>query len=208
MLIGYTTVRDDRDPLGTAFPTLLVNLEGSKTITIGSENSSFTNQLNQDIISLDNVFNLYLKSFNVTASYTYVESMDLNSGTSSVAYSNWRDEYAHRNAANSIPFQHQFDLQIQKEFKLKTGEVENRLQVSFDVINVGNLINSNWGHQYYASNQQISLIKYVGLYDSDPTSGVNYSSNLPTFNYTDAGLTKGKPYSTSDLLRVGEPRLE
>lgn len=110
-----------------------------------------------------------------------------------------RGEYAHRNAANSIPFQHQFDLRIQQEFKLKTGAMENKLQISFDIINIGNLINNDWGRQYYTSNQQISLIKYVGLADSDPSANVNYSSNQPTFNYTGAGLTKGKPYSTSDL---------
>lgn len=110
-----------------------------------------------------------------------------------------RGEYAHRNAARSIPFQHQFDLRFQQEFKLKTGAVENKLQFIVDIINVGNLLNNDWGRQYYASNQQINLIKYVGLTDSDPSSGVNYSNNQPAFNYTGNGLTNGKPYSTSDL---------
>ncbi|NJK98113.1 MAG: TonB-dependent receptor [Bacteroidales bacterium] len=112
---------------------------------------------------------------------------------------NRRGEYAHRNAANSIPFQHQFDLRLQQEFNLKTGTVDNKLQITFDIINVGNLINKDWGRQYYASNQQISLIRFVGLYDSDPSANVNYSENKPMFNYNGNGLTNGKPYSTSDL---------
>ncbi|NJO68742.1 MAG: hypothetical protein HC830_05195 [Bacteroidetes bacterium] len=112
---------------------------------------------------------------------------------------NRRGEYAHRNAANSIPFQHQFDLRLQQDFNLKTGAVDNKLQITFDIINVGNLINKDWGRQYYASNQQISLIRFVGLYDSDPSANVNYSENKPMFNYNGNGLTKGKPYSTSDL---------
>lgn len=110
-----------------------------------------------------------------------------------------RGEYAHRNAAHSIPFQHEIDLRIQQEFKFKTGSVENRLQITFDILNVGNLINNDWGRQYYASNQQISLIKYAGLYDADASAGYNYSQNKPTFNYTGGGLTNGKPYSVSDL---------
>jgi len=124
----------------------------------------------------------------------------LNSFIESDEYlKNRRGEYAHRNAASSVPFQHQFDLRLQQDFKVRIGGVENKLQITFDIINAGNLINKDWGRQYYASNQQISLIKYVGLYDSDPSANVNYSENKPTFNYNGNGLTKNKPYSTSDL---------
>jgi hypothetical protein len=99
-----------------------------------------------------------------------------------------RGEYAERNGAR-LPFQHQFDLKIVQEFKLKTGNVSNRLQFSFDIVNVGNLLNKDWGRQYNATNQQVSLINYTGL----------VNTNKPQFTYTGGGLVKGNPYSTVDL---------
>ncbi len=108
-----------------------------------------------------------------------------------------RGEYAERNGAR-LPFQHQFDLRILQEFKVKVGKVTNRFQVSFDIQNVGNMLNKDWGRQYYATNQQFSLIKYVSLEDLDISKAYNYT-NKPTFNYTGSNLVNGKPYSISDL---------
>jgi hypothetical protein len=108
-----------------------------------------------------------------------------------------RGGYAERNGAR-LPFQHQFDFKLLQEFNFKTGNITNKFQLSFDIQNIGNLINSDWGRQYFASNQQNTLIKYVGLEDLDSSSAVNYS-NKPMFNYTEGSLVKGKPYSASDL---------
>jgi hypothetical protein len=55
-----------------------------------------------------------------------------------------RGKYAERNGAR-MPFQHQFDLRILQDFAIKAGSTTNRLQLSLDIINVGNLINSDWG---------------------------------------------------------------
>lgn len=59
LMLGYTTVRDDRDPLGSAFPSITINTGDGKVITVGSEYSSVANQLDQDIISLDDDVNFY-----------------------------------------------------------------------------------------------------------------------------------------------------
>jgi hypothetical protein len=120
---------------------------------------------------------------------SYIESDDY--------LSTRRGDYAERNGAR-LPFRHQFDLRLVQEFKVNTGASSNRIQVSFDVINLGNLLNKKWGHQYYASNNAFSLITYKGLVDQDASSAYNYS-NQPTFNYTGSGFTNGNPYSTSDL---------
>ncbi|MCX8491527.1 MAG: carboxypeptidase regulatory-like domain-containing protein [Cyclobacteriaceae bacterium] len=59
LLIGRTSVLDDRDPLGRPFPFTVVNIGGGKTITFGSENSSVANRLEQTITSLTNDFSIY-----------------------------------------------------------------------------------------------------------------------------------------------------
>jgi hypothetical protein len=99
-----------------------------------------------------------------------------------------RGQYAERNAARS-PFQNQFDLQLLQEFKVKAGNSTNRLQLTFAILNVGNMLNKKWGHSEYASNQQFNLINYKGLVGS-----------TPTFTYDGSGQTNGYPYLLSDLL--------
>lgn len=68
LLLGRTTVRDKRDPVGSPFPYTLINLDATtgRTITVGSENSSVANRLNQDIVSLTDDFNMYLGKHTVT----------------------------------------------------------------------------------------------------------------------------------------------
>lgn len=55
-----------------------------------------------------------------------------------------KGEYAEAYGAN-MPWVHRFDLKIAQDFKLKVGKSMNTLQVSFDFLNIGNLINSSWG---------------------------------------------------------------
>ena len=57
--LGFTAVRDNRDPLGASFPTVLVNLGSGRSITLGSEYSSVANELNQNIYSLTDDFTLF-----------------------------------------------------------------------------------------------------------------------------------------------------
>jgi hypothetical protein len=68
-MIGYTTVRDDRDPLGNPFPYTLINLENApsgRTLVFGSENSSVANQLDQDILTLTDDYTLFKGKHTVT----------------------------------------------------------------------------------------------------------------------------------------------
>lgn len=66
LMIGYTRVRDDRDPLGNPFPTVLLNIGNGRTITLGSEASSVANQLDQDIYSLTDDFSIYAGKHTIT----------------------------------------------------------------------------------------------------------------------------------------------
>lgn len=98
---------------------------------------------------------------------------------------NNRGSYAKRNGSR-IPFSHNFDIRVLQEVNYKN----NKLQFTFDVMNIGNLLNSDWGKIYFASNQQISLIKYDKILSNTKT---------PSFNYTGATLINSKPYSIADF---------
>jgi hypothetical protein len=80
-------------------------------------------------------------------------------------------------------------LQLLQEFKVKAGSTVNKLQVTFAILNIGNMLNKKWGHSIYDSNQQFALINYKGL-----------TGTTPNFTYDASGQTNGYPYLLSDLL--------
>lgn len=100
-----------------------------------------------------------------------------------------RGKYAERNGAR-LPFQHNLDFRVTQDLGLRIGNSLNKLQLSFDVMNVGNLLNKDWGKSYFVSNQGFSLINSTG--------NVN-AAGAPTFTYNGAGQTDGEVYSISDL---------
>jgi len=58
LIIGYTSVNDDRDPMGGNFPYVRIK-DGTSNIYFGSEEFSTGNQLLQDIFTLTDNFELY-----------------------------------------------------------------------------------------------------------------------------------------------------
>ncbi|MEL6867027.1 MAG: carboxypeptidase regulatory-like domain-containing protein, partial [Bacteroidota bacterium] len=63
--IGYTRVRDDRDPFGDPFPYVEIE-DGAGSIFFGSERFSTANQLDQDIFTITNNFEIYKGRHNIT----------------------------------------------------------------------------------------------------------------------------------------------
>ena len=64
-LLGYTRVRDDRDPLGSPFPSVDID-DGAGTITFGAEPFSTANLLDQDVLTITNNFEIYKGRHTVT----------------------------------------------------------------------------------------------------------------------------------------------
>lgn len=94
-----------------------------------------------------------------------------------------RGQYTDRNGAE-VPFQHSFDLRISQDLGGIIKGTSNKIQLTFDVFNVGNLINKNWGKSYFVTNQALTLINYVsnsnpanaGYTFRAPASGVGYQT--------------------------------
>jgi outer membrane receptor protein involved in Fe transport len=84
-----------------------------------------------------------------------------------------RGRYTERNGART-PWEHHFDLRLTQDLGLVTGKVKNTLQLTFDIFNVGNLINKNWGRSYFVSNQAVTLIS-----TARNVNGFNYNRSNP-----------------------------
>jgi len=65
LIVGFTTVRDDRDPIGGDFPYVFIN-DGAGELAFGSEQFSTGNILNQDIFTLTDNFKIYKNNHTIT----------------------------------------------------------------------------------------------------------------------------------------------
>ena len=58
-----------------------------------------------------------------------------------------RGEYYERYADN-LPFEHHFDVHFGQKYSFKVAGQINSIELTFDILNVGNLLNKDWGHTY------------------------------------------------------------
>ncbi|MBK7427740.1 MAG: TonB-dependent receptor [Saprospiraceae bacterium] len=87
-----------------------------------------------DVVSSGNV--LFTAQQQSDAFFAYIAQDDYLSAN--------QGKYAERNGA-TLPFYHRFDFSIQQDLFANIGGRRNTLRISFDILNVGNMINSDWG---------------------------------------------------------------
>jgi outer membrane receptor for ferrienterochelin and colicin len=106
-----------------------------------------------------------------------------------------RGQYAERNGLLS-PFFQQVNLNITQDIFMTTGKVRNTLQFEFNVINLANLLNRNWGAYYYVNSTQFLSFKGIAP-NTDPNAG-KPTFSFPYFNAaTQTPLTSTFSESTS-----------
>ncbi len=71
-------------------------------------------------------------------------------------------EYAEAYAARA-PWVNRIDFRFVQDFSIKAGSTTNTLQLSIDVLNAGNLLNSNWGvYKNMAVSNNGAILRYEG----------------------------------------------
>lgn len=89
-----------------------------------------------------------------------------------------RGKYAERNS-HRMPWSHVVDLRILQDFNLRLGQKEHTFQFSFDIVNLTNLLNKNWGRRYINSSfNGYGIIDVVNITNNNdgtytPLFGVN-----------------------------------
>ena len=94
--------------------------------------------------------------------------------------------------AVQAPWVHTFDLKFATDFKIKAGRTMNKLTFSLDILNFGNMLNSNWGipQSYMGISNNGKILKY------ERTD----ANNVPYFSFVkknDQYLTQTFDYSNS-----------
>ena len=90
-----------------------------------------------------------------------------------------RGQYAERNGVR-LPFEHNFDVKLALNVGAKVSETNNKLQISLDILNFGNLLNQNWGAKYFTNFDQATLIDFEGIDDSSGENVPTYTFNKPS----------------------------
>lgn len=89
-----------------------------------------------------------------------------------------RGTYTERNAGRT-PWNQQLDMRILQQFVLKNGQ---RLQLSFDIINLSNFISKTWGRQYFVpntTNAGYALLTFVKRENNQPQYRFDNPTNTP-----------------------------
>lgn len=73
-----------------------------------------------------------------------------------------RGMYAERNAART-PFENIIDFKFTQDIFVNYGGYKHTLQLTFDLFNLGNLINNKWGRMHYVDDNALQLIEFSGF---------------------------------------------
>ena len=89
---------------------------------------------------------------------------------------NHKGEYAEAYSAHA-PFVHRFDFRWAHDFNVKVGKSMNKLQLSVDFMNIGNLFNSKWGvEKNMNSCNNGAFLKVDKVQDGTPYFSMNKDS--------------------------------
>ncbi len=91
-----------------------------------------------------------------------------------------RGQYTEKNS-NWLPFTSFLDLSVRQDFGLDIGGKYHRMQFSWDVFNLANLLNPSWGVRYQVPGS-------FGYYEFYTFEGYADDGTTPTFSYTEEGL--------------------
>ncbi len=84
------------------------------------------------------------------------------------------------------PWYFNLDMRILQDFTFNLGGSDHTFQLSLDILNVPNLLNSNWGVRKVANSAATSPLQLVE-FDSDP--GNSIPDGAPVFNYRGTAKT-------------------
>ncbi len=153
----------------------------------------FDNNEPNDLIFIPTVAQLNNMVFlpNTVGSVTYTEEQQremFNDFIESDKYlRKHRGEYAERNGGR-LPFTHVVDLKLQQDFNVKIGSRNYQLQLTYDIFNFTSMISRNWGRQYFASFDQLTVLQfesYVSNSDLTPRYKFTPRTNNRFFDISD-----------------------
>lgn len=101
-----------------------------------------------------------------------------------------KGQFTERNGGRT-PWNTQADFRFSQDFNFKAGKQTHTITLTYDIINLTNLLNKEWGIQYFTPNT-FNSTSSVGL---TPTGKV--VNNYPTYTFTQPGTPYSKDFFAS-----------
>ena len=80
-----------------------------------------------------------------------------------------RGQYAERNGSR-LPFTNIIDVKLIQDFNVKLNNKNYQFQITYDIFNFTNMLNRDWGRNYFLNFDNYSLIRYQGASGSTTPS--------------------------------------
>ncbi len=113
-----------------------------------------------------------------------------------------RGKYAERNGAR-LPFTHVIDLKITQDFNIKAGGKRYQFQVTYDMFNLTNFLNRDWGRQYFLANDQFAVINFAGYAPGGFTPQYRFNPQLNTRTPWGVSTSTAPSYSARWIGQLG-----
>ncbi|RFS22506.1 TonB-dependent receptor [Chitinophaga silvatica] len=101
-----------------------------------------------------------------------------------------KGQFTERNGGRT-PWNTQADFRFSQDFNFTAGKKTHTITLTYDIINLTNLLNKEWGIQYFTSNT-FNSTSSVGL-----TSAGKVVNNYPTYTFGDPGTPYSKDFFSS-----------
>lgn len=162
-IVGFASYKVDYLKFGATTLSLFYNGQSSNPFSYVYRNSivnDWARTESNDLIFIPATKDQIVFKDNATADAQWAA---LDEYIKSDSYlNNNRGGYAERNSSRP-PMVHIFDFKILQDFYINAGGKKHTLQLSWDVFNIGNLVNKKWGRQYFVNNDNFPLVTFEGF---------------------------------------------
>jgi hypothetical protein len=101
---------------------------------------------------------------------------------------NHKGEYAERNGA-FFPWYHRFDVKILQDFYIDVKGKKNTLELSLDILNAANLLNSDWGIRQRLTTSSGAILTTRAVSNNLLYKMVEVGGKLPTTTFENVNTT-------------------
>jgi hypothetical protein len=115
---------------------------------------------------------------------------------------NHRGDYAERNGSR-LPFTNIVDLKIAQDFNIKVGSRRYQFQLTYDVFNFTNMLNRDWGRNYFQANDQFPLIVFAGYKNATTDFTPQYRFNPTIEQPWNVSTSTNAAYASRWISQLG-----
>ncbi|WP_165798476.1 TonB-dependent receptor [Chitinophaga costaii] len=174
------------------------DLNGDDGSTRTANSVSVAASAGSDLLFVPSSVNSFVPSYNIGSGNSLTAQQQYDAWMKYVNASSYLKDHVGKNTERNgarLPWENHFDFKVVEEFRIAKTHT---ISLSLDVFNISALLNKDWGHSYYASNQEFTPLNVA----TNKTGQLWTDPNHPLFTFNPQyGLNKytNKPWTYSNF---------